>query len=109
MHVGVNQVLLRSKGKQKGEGLPPSAPCGVVCGQVSALRSVDLTTASRLRRADTPICKEENPKRKPIRITVLSRAHPPSYGSTYLSGKAVQTNRATSVCSRYGPSAVAQV
>ena len=96
MHVGVNQVLLRSKGKQKGEGLPPSAPCGVVCGQVSALRSVDLTTASRLRRADTPICKEENPKRKPIRITVLSRAHPPSYGSTYLSGKAVQTNRATS-------------
>jgi hypothetical protein len=27
---------------------------------------------------------------------VLSRAHPPSYGSTYLSGKAVQTNRATS-------------
>ena len=97
MHVGVNQVLLRSKGKQKGEGLPPSAPCGVVCGQVSALRSVDLTTASRLRRADTPICKEENPKRKPIRITVLSRAHPPSYGSTYLSGKAVQTNRATSV------------
>jgi len=26
MHVGVKQVLLRSKGKQKGEGLPPSAP-----------------------------------------------------------------------------------
>jgi hypothetical protein len=96
MRVGVKQVLLRSKGEQKGERLPPGAPCGVVYGQVSALRSVDLTTASRLRRADTPICKETRLKRKPITITVLSRAHPPSYGSTYLSGKAVQTNRATS-------------
>lgn len=96
MHVGAKQVLLRSKGKQKGEWLPPGAPCGVVYGQVSSLRSVDLTTASRLRRADTPICKEEIPKRKPTTIAVLSRAHPPSYGSTYLSGKAVQTNRATS-------------
>ena len=94
MHVGVKQVLLRSKGNQKGEGLPPGAPYGVVYGQVSALRSVDLPTASRLRRADTPICKEEFPKRKPITIAVLSRVHPPSYGSTYLSGKAVQTNRA---------------
>ena len=96
MQVGVKQVLLRSKGEQKGEGLPPGTPCGVVYGQVSALRSVDLTTASRLRRADTPICKEEIPKRKPTTIAVLSRALPPSYGSTYLSGKAVQTNRATS-------------
>jgi hypothetical protein len=58
---------------------------------------VDLPTASRLRRADTPICQEKIPKKKPITIAVLSRAHPPSYGSTYLSGKAVQTNRATSV------------
>jgi transposase len=96
MSVGVKQVLLRSKGYQKGERLPPGAPCGVVYGQVSSLRSVDLPTASRLRRADTPIRKEEIPKRKPITIAVLSRAHPPSYGSTYLSGKAVQTNRATS-------------
>ena len=96
MQVGVKQVLLRSKGEQKGEGLPPGTPCGVVYGQVSALRSVDLTTASRLRRADTPICKEKRPKRKPITIAVLSRALPPSYGSTYLSGTAVQTNRATS-------------
>jgi len=100
MHVGVKQVLLRSKGKQKGEGLPPSAPCGVVCGQVSALRSVDLTTDSRLRRTDTPICIEKIPKRKPITIAVPSRAHPPSYGSTYLSGKAVQANRATSTVTR---------
>ena len=97
MQVGVKQVLLRSNGTQKGEGLPPGAPCGVVYGQVSALRSVDLPTASRLRRADTPICKEKIPKKKPITIAVLSRAHPPSYGSTYLSGKAVQTNRATSL------------
>ena len=97
MHVGAKQVLLRSKGKQKGERLPPGAPCGVVYGQVSSLRSVDLTTATRLRRADTPICKEEIPKRKLITIAVLSRALPPSYGSTYLSGKAVQTNRATSM------------
>ena len=96
MHVGGKQVLLHSKGKQKGERLPPGAPCGVVYGQVSSLRSVDLTTDSRLRRADTPICKEEIPKRKPFTITVLSRAQPSSYGSTYLSGKAVQTNRATS-------------
>jgi len=89
MHGGVKQVLLRSKDKHKGEGLPPGAPCGVVYGQVSSLRSVDLTTASRLRRADTPICKEEIPRRKQITIAVLSRALPPSYGSTYLSGKAV--------------------
>ena len=97
MRVGVKHVLLRSKGNQEGERLPPSAPYGVVCGQVSALRSVDLTTASRLGRADTPICKEKIPKRKPITITVHSRALPPSYGFTYPSGKAVQTNRATSV------------
>jgi hypothetical protein len=56
MHGGMKQVLLRSKGQQKGEGLPPGAPCGVACGQISALRSVDLSTASRLCRADTPIC-----------------------------------------------------
>ena len=98
MHVGVKQVLLRSKGQQKGEGLPPSAPCGVVYGQVSALRSVDLSTDSRLCRADTPICIEKIPRRKPITIAVLSRAHPPSYGFTYRSGKAVQTNRSTSMC-----------
>ena len=96
MRVGVKQVLLRSKGNQEGERLPPGAPCGVACGQASALRSVDLTTASRLRRADTPICKEKRPKRKPFTITVLSRAHPPSYGFTLLSGKAVKTSRATS-------------
>ena len=97
MHLGVKQVLLRSKGKQKGEGLPPCAPCGVASGQVSALRSVDLPTVSRLRRADTPICEEEIAKRKPITIAVLSRALPPSYGPTYLSGTVVQTNRATSL------------
>jgi hypothetical protein len=68
MHMGVKQVLLRSKGKQKGERLPPSAPCGVACGQVSALRSVDLSTASRLRRADTPICIEKISKRKQLRL-----------------------------------------
>ena len=32
---------------------------------------------------------------------MLSRAHPPSYGSTYLSGKAVQTNRAITYFTRY--------
>jgi hypothetical protein len=68
MQVGVKQVLLRSKGEQKGEGLPPGAPCGVVYGQVSALRSVDLPTASRLRRADTPICKEENRRENRLRL-----------------------------------------
>jgi uncharacterized membrane protein YsdA (DUF1294 family) len=32
---------------------------------------------------------------------VPSRAHPPSHGSTYLSGKAVQTNRATSTATLF--------
>ena len=96
MRGGIKQVLLRSKGQPKGESLPPGAPGGVVCGEVSALRSVDFFTASRLRRADTPIRKERIPKRKPTTIAVHSRALSPRNGSTYFSGKAVQTNRATS-------------
>jgi hypothetical protein len=53
-------VLLRSKGNEQGESLPPGAPCGVACGQ--ALQpcglSGGLPTASRLRRACTPFCNE---------------------------------------------------
>ena len=95
---GNKQVLLRSKGIEQGESLPPSAPCGVDYGQGAALWSVALPTASRLRRADTPSLVSKGPKRrKPFTIAVLSRAHSPSQGSTYLSGIVVQTNRATSV------------
>ena len=109
MRGGIKQVLLRSKGQPKGESLPPGAPGGVVCGEVSALRSVDFFTASRLRRADTPIRKERIPKRKPTTIAVHSRALSPRNGSTYFSGKAVQTNRATSfVTARSGGSHFAE-
>ena len=84
---------------EQGEGLPPGAPCGVVCGQ--ALRpcgpSGGLPTASRLRRACTPFLIETFPETaKPTTLRALSRAHSPDRRSTYLSGKAVQANRATS-------------
>jgi hypothetical protein len=50
-------VLLRSKSRREGESLPPGAACAVACGQ--ALQPYGLTsglpTASRLRRACTPI------------------------------------------------------
>ena len=57
-----------------------------------------LTTVSRLRRAHTPILIERPPtKTNPATIPVQFRAHSPHQGSTYLSGKSVQTNRATSL------------
>ena len=89
-----------ARANEQGEGLPPGAPCGVACGQ--ALQPCGLTgglpTASRLRRACTPFLIEKFPSTgKQITIRALSRAHSPGGRSTYLSGKAVQTNRATSI------------
>ena len=92
-------VLLRSKSAREGEGLPPGAPCGVVCGQ--ALQpcglSGGLPTASRLRRTCTPFCDREihgNENQLPFRSvpdTALT-----SQGITYLLGKTVQRLRTTS-------------
>ena len=99
MKAGVQQVLLRSKGHEKGESLPPGAPCGVVCGQ--ALQpcglSGGLPADSRLRRACTPFWMKKIQRERQITIRAHSRAPLPRHGSTYLSGKAVQTNRATSI------------
>jgi hypothetical protein len=57
MHGTDPSVLLRSKSPREGESLPTGAACAVVCGQ--ALQPCGLTsglpTASRLRRACTPI------------------------------------------------------
>jgi hypothetical protein len=96
---GDTSVLLRSKSGREGEGLPPGAPCGVVCGQ--ALQpcglSGGLPTASRLRRTRTPFCVREiqgDKNQLPFRSvpdTALT-----SQGITYLSGKAVQSFRTTS-------------
>ena len=93
-------MLLRSKGPRTGERLPPGAPCGVACGQ--ALQPCGLTggltTGSRLRCASTPFLIEKFPNTgKHITIRAHSRVHSPGQSSTYLSGNAVQTNRATSL------------
>jgi hypothetical protein len=97
---GGKSVLLRSKGGRKGEGLPPGAPCGVVCGQALAGPagcSGGLHTASRLRRTYTPFCDREiqgDKNQLPFRRvpdTALT-----SQRITYLSGKAVQSFRTTS-------------
>jgi hypothetical protein len=58
MHGIDPSVLLRSKRQREGECLPPGAACAVVCGQALASPagcSSGLPTASRLRRACTPI------------------------------------------------------
>ena len=90
-----------ARANEQGEGLPPGAPCGVACGQ--ALQpcglSGGLPTGSRLRRACTPFLIEKFPgipKPKSTTIRAHSRAYSPGCVSTYLSGNAVQTNRATS-------------
>ena len=94
-----------ARANEQGEGLPPGAPCGVACGQ--ALQPCGLTgglpTGSRLRRACTPFLIEKFPgisKPKSTTIRAHSRAHSPGCASTYLSGNAVQTNRATSLAAR---------
>ena len=94
-----------ARANEQGEGLPPGAPCGVACGQ--ALQpcglSGGLPTGSRLRRACTPFLIEKFPgipKPKSTTIRAQSRAYSPGCVSTYLSGNAVQTNRATSVVSK---------
>ena len=79
----------------RGKAFPLGAPSGWSVGK--AQQAVALPTASRLRRADTPICKKAIPRTKLTTIAVPSRAHSSSHGSTYLSGKSVQTNRATSI------------
>ena len=68
-------------------------PCGLTGG---------LTTSSRLRRTHTPnwmkeLKKAKRQQTKRLTIRAHARAHSPCQASTYLSGKSVQTNRATSV------------
>ena len=85
---------------EKGERLPPGAACAVASGQALQPKRLTggLTTGSRLRRACTPFLIEKFPgKPKPITIQAHSHAPLPRHGSTYLSGKTVQTNRATSM------------
>ena len=99
MNPGYSMCSCAARANEQGEGLPPGAPCGVACGQ--ALQpcglSGGLTTGSRLRRACTPFLMEKfHSTGKQITIRALSRAHSPGCRSTYLSGNAVQTNRATS-------------
>ena len=98
---GQSMSCCAAKATNRGKGFPLGAPCGVACGQ--ALQPCGLTgglpTGSRLRRACTPFLIEKFPGNpKPITIQAHSRAPLPRHGSTYLSGNAVQTNRATSVC-----------
>ena len=87
----------------RGKAFPLGVPCGMACGQ--ALQPCGLTggltTGSRLRRTCTPIWMKEFKKTKRqqtkrFTIRAHSRAHSTCQGFTYLSGKSVQTNRATS-------------
>lgn len=99
MNTGYSMCCCAARANEQGERLPPGAPYGVVCGQAWQPYGLSggLTTASRLRRACTPFLIEKFPTtQKQITIRALSRAHSPGCGSTYLSGKAVQANRATS-------------
>ena len=104
---GQSMSCCAAKATNRGKGFPLGAPCGVACGQ--ALQPCGLTgglpTGSRLRRACTPFLIEKFPGNpKPITIQAHSRAPLPRHGSTYLSGNAVQTNRATSVQADQGVS-----
>ena len=84
--------------------VPLGVPYGMACGQ--ALQPCGLTggltTGSRLRRTRTPIWMKELKKAKRqqtkrFTIRAHARVHSTCQASTYLSGKSVQTNRATSV------------
>ena len=99
-------VLLRSKGNEQGESLPPGAPCGVACGQ--ALQpcglSGGLTPASRLRRACTPFCNETiQGDKNQIQFCGVPDPALTAQSITYLSGKCVHRHRTTSgVCPTTG-------